>query len=338
MLFELKAELAAAANDPVLKALSDARNLSAPVRDRLELQAKRPQDAGFADTIGPVKPGQTVTLRVRVAGDGMVGAAVTYGLTGPGSLGAVSGTTDTQGEAQFTYAAGAAPTATATVSATFDGTTNSLALTIRPGVTVAVSPATVTVAPGGTVQFAATVGNASDLRVGWGASGGSINQNGLYTAGSTPGTFAVSVVSVEDPSASDTATVTIGAATFEGYWVGDYRNCLECEGRAFADARIFAGATAKEIELVIITQQFGFVFSNVNIRARAQVFGSTFAGSVYGIGGSTWDPSHPLAPKIFGSLTGGRLTIRYDRPFVGQDGVTIFVHKDLYVFELMRIG
>jgi hypothetical protein len=85
------------------------------------------------------------------------------------------------------------------------------------GVTVAVTPGTVTVAPGGTQQFTASVSGASDQSVTWSAAGGTITQAGLFTAGSTAGSFAVRATSVADPAAFAEAAVTIAA----GAWSGD---------------------------------------------------------------------------------------------------------------------
>jgi hypothetical protein len=92
-------------------------------------------------------------------------------------------------------------------------------------IAVTVSPATVTVAPGGTVQFTATVQNTTNTAVGWGATGGTIDQNGLYTAGSTPGTFSVAAASVEDPNAVGSATVTIASADWSGLYAGTWGQC-----------------------------------------------------------------------------------------------------------------
>jgi len=60
-------------------------------------------------------------------------------------------------------------------------------------------------------QFSATVLNATNTSVTWTASGGTINQTGLYTAGSTPGSFIVRATSTEDPAKSATANIEIAA-------------------------------------------------------------------------------------------------------------------------------
>ena len=89
-------------------------------------------------------------------------------------------------------------------------------VTAPPVIAVSVSPASISVSPGGTVSFTATVtGTVSgqSTAVTWsvqeGASGGSIDSNGRYTAPSGTGTFHVVAASVADPSRSDSSTVSV---------------------------------------------------------------------------------------------------------------------------------
>lgn len=83
----------------------------------------------------------------------------------------------------------------------------------KPVVTVAVSPASVTLDPGGKQQFTATVSNAVNTSVAWsvqeGTNGGTIDGAGLYTAPSAGGTFHVIATSMADTSKSTTGTVTV---------------------------------------------------------------------------------------------------------------------------------
>jgi hypothetical protein len=76
-------------------------------------------------------------------------------------------------------------------------------------VSVTVNSATITLTPGQQTTFTATVAGASDQTVGWAATGGTIDQNGTYTAGPTAGTYTVTATSNADPTADDTAAVTI---------------------------------------------------------------------------------------------------------------------------------
>lgn len=114
----------------------------------------------------------------------------------------------------------AAGSATVTATSVAD-TTKSASATVTvttgsaPSVTsVSVTPATTSVATGGTAQFTATVqGSASNKSVSWKASPGTISSTGLYTAPATAGTATVTATSVADTTKSGSGTVTIGAAT-----------------------------------------------------------------------------------------------------------------------------
>jgi len=84
-----------------------------------------------------------------------------------------------------------------------------------PGITVNISPKTAFVTQDSTLQFNATVGGTTNTGVTWSVEGGvgSISSGGLFTAPHTPGTYSVTVTTKATPVASDTATVTVAAAT-----------------------------------------------------------------------------------------------------------------------------
>lgn len=288
--------------------------LARPARDRIDLGGRGPGDTSFSDTVSPLQPSQSVTFRVRVAGDRMDGGTVTFALNGPGSLGATGGTTDAQGEVSFTYDAPAAPAAAAaTVTATFDGTSDSIALTITPpAVTVTLSPGNVTVVPGQQVQFAATVANAADPSVGWGASGGTIDQSGLFTAGSAVGTFAVSAVSVEDPSAAGFATVEIVSPTLPGLYEGG--TC--CGGVALGQAVIISRPLADGSFLLTDHNAFGCLGRT---DWGVHFTGSSFAGVQIG-----FCRNNPGNWRIEGTVSGGVLSFTitaFDEHYVSVVGM-----------------
>lgn len=82
------------------------------------------------------------------------------------------------------------------------------------GVTVTVSPATLTLVPEGTATFTANVTGTGDPTVTWSvqeANGGDITPDGVYTAPATEGVYHVVATSNADPTQSDTATVTVRA-------------------------------------------------------------------------------------------------------------------------------
>jgi hypothetical protein len=187
-------------------AFTAVEQLTRPARERLQLLAQGPTS---------VPLGGTVSLLVRVAGDGMTGnVPLTVG--GLGSVSPSPVVTDSQGEATAVYTApSAAANPNAQVIATLtDGTTASVPITITGNVTVSLSPTSATLAPGGSQNFSATV-NGSFLGVTWSATGGSITGTGgttaRYDAGATAGTFTVTATSIDDPSVSATASVTIQA-------------------------------------------------------------------------------------------------------------------------------
>jgi hypothetical protein len=123
----------------------------------------------------------------------MANAPVSFTLTGPGSLDATSVSTDSNGEAIVTYApppggAGGSAKIDATIGTGAAAKTDSVTLTVVPtNIVVSVSPSSVTLGPGQTTQFSATVSGTSNTGVTWIQTGGGITQTGFYTAGATAG-------------------------------------------------------------------------------------------------------------------------------------------------------
>jgi len=111
---------------------------------------------------------------------------------------------------------------------------------------IVLSPATVTVAAGGTQQFTATGRRSGDttsvpVSVTWTATGGFISATGLFTAGATAGTsFTVTVALAENATITGQARVTVTAGSpppsgATGSWTNvtpasmDLRNRLSCD-------------------------------------------------------------------------------------------------------------
>ncbi len=82
-------------------------------------------------------------------------------------------------------------------------------------IAVTVGPATANVQPGGTVQFAADVSGTDNPEVDWALpdGGGSIDADGLFTAGNETGTFTVRAISEVDPNAFGDATVAVAGVS-----------------------------------------------------------------------------------------------------------------------------
>lgn len=72
-----------------------------------------------------------------------------------------------------------------------------------------ISPTTTTIAPGESQQFTAEMLGVVLTNLVWTAEGGSIDQSGLFVAGNEAGTFTITASSIDDPSITGTARVTI---------------------------------------------------------------------------------------------------------------------------------
>jgi hypothetical protein len=102
--YELTVDLDTSGGDAVLRTFFDRQTDVVPVRERLDLQARRPSDAAFGDLVGPVGPGGTVLLRIRLAGDDVEAKSIALTHDGNGSV-ASTVTTSSSGEAFLTYGA-----------------------------------------------------------------------------------------------------------------------------------------------------------------------------------------------------------------------------------------
>ncbi len=94
--------------------------------------------------------------------------------------------------------------------------------------TVAVSPTTFALAPGGSTAFTATITNAANPTATWSVvetGGGSVGSSGVYTAPATLGTYHVRATSVADPTVSAQATVTVANLTPTYTYI--YRSALQ---------------------------------------------------------------------------------------------------------------
>ncbi|MBZ5602288.1 MAG: hypothetical protein LAO79_08280 [Acidobacteriia bacterium] len=155
-----------------------------------------PAISTFTATPDSIQAGQSSTLNWSVTG------ADTLMITpAPGSVTGTSISVSPNATTTYTLTAtnaGGSVTATATVT-----------VSIVTAVSVKVSPSSASAAVGTSRQFTATVTGATNTSVTWTATGGTINSSGLFTAGSTTGSFSVTATSVQDTSKTATASVTI---------------------------------------------------------------------------------------------------------------------------------
>ncbi len=84
-------------------------------------------------------------------------------------------------------------------------------VTVTPAISVSLSPAAMSLAPGAAQAFIAEVRNGTGTAVGWSATGGAITATGLFTAGPALGTATVRATSQQDPTKSAEAVITIAA-------------------------------------------------------------------------------------------------------------------------------
>ncbi len=151
--------------------------------------------ATFTATVTGTTAGQStaVTWSVQESGGGTVNSSGQY--TAPGTPGTF--------HVVATSVADTSKKATATV-------------TVTPNIAVSLSPPTASTTVGGTVTFSATVTGTTagqSTAVTWsvqeGASGGTVDASGHYTAPNTAGIYHVVATSVADASKKATATVTV---------------------------------------------------------------------------------------------------------------------------------
>lgn len=163
---------------------------------------------GVTVTLDPqsalLSPGGTLLFTATVTG--ATNRDVTWTASGGGSFTGATGlytAPSTAGEYRVIATSNADPTKAA------------FATVLVPNpLAVAVHPKTVSLRPGATQMFTATVTGAPSQAVTWsviGSNAGSFSgSTGLYTAPSAYGVFTVVATSVADPSRSDTATVNVG--------------------------------------------------------------------------------------------------------------------------------
>jgi len=179
-----------------------------------------------------------------VAGMGSFSAAVTWSAQ-RGSI--------TSAGLYTAPATGGADVVTATSMQTAGVTaTANLTVVVPPVVTtVAASPATLSVNSSAQAQFAATVTGTGSFSsaVTWSAQRGSITPAGLYTAPSTAGSDVVTVSSVQTPSRTATAAVTVNAVAPVGPLVAPVLagpvELQELSGPYTATATLGTGLTAQ---------------------------------------------------------------------------------------------
>ncbi|MBI1868075.1 MAG: hypothetical protein HYS06_07260 [Methylocystis sp.] len=122
---------------------------------------------------------------------------------------------DTQAPFNVTTAANASNTVQDSIIATAKNVAKNAPVTVQV-VSVAISPAAVTLFPSQSQQFSATVAGAGETGVTWSVqepNGGNVTASGLYFAPATTGVFHVIATSAANPAKTVAATVTVHTKT-----------------------------------------------------------------------------------------------------------------------------
>ena len=113
------------------------------------------------------------------------------------------------------------------------------------GVTVTVTPSTLTIASGGSQQLVAAVAGSSDQQVKWGTSAGTISTSGLFTAPTvTAGTVVtVTATSADDDTAEAHATISVAAPTSTSLTINTSVLPDASQGTAYSAGLFASGGT-----------------------------------------------------------------------------------------------
>jgi hypothetical protein len=159
---------------------------------------------------GPATQGQAFTSTLQVAGGlapfrfWVAQGALPAGLFLNPSTGVISGVPAASGSFAFIVEA---------TDSRFGVGRRLLQFNVAPGntrpISITLSPQSVQIAPGATVQFTATVQNTSQTAVVWSASAGSISPNGVFTAPITPGTAVVTAAAAASNGVRSSANITV---------------------------------------------------------------------------------------------------------------------------------
>jgi hypothetical protein len=150
--------------------------------------------------------------------------------------------------------------------------------------TITVTPANPTVAAGGTQQFTAVgkdaSGNVVAISPTWSVAsgGGTIDNNGLFTAGSTAGTF-TNTITAKSGSITGTASVVVSASAPSV--VGDY-TLQSIDGKAPPDTVVNTGAT-----VIVFVDGALSLHSDASYRLLFHTTETTSSGTVADSSGST---------------------------------------------------
>lgn len=265
---------------------------------------------------------QQFTAVGRDSAGNTVSLTPTWSASGGGSIGATG--LFTAGTTPGSYT-GAVKATSGTISATA-----SLTVTVGPLASLTLSPASASVAVGQKQQFVATAkdaaGNAVTATIAWtAAAGGSIDAAGLFTAGTTTGTF-TGAVKATSGTVSAQASVTVTAGALVSIDVTPTTASVQA-GRTLQLTATGRDATGNAVTIAPTwTATSGGTISATGVFTGGTVAGSyanavkATSGTVSALASVTVTPG-PLASLALAPLT-PTLAIGAQQPFgaTGQDG------------------
>ncbi|HEU5218715.1 MAG TPA: hypothetical protein VFU23_08645 [Gemmatimonadales bacterium] len=228
-----------------------------------------------------VTPGQS--LQLTATGNYSNGSSGTPAVLWSATGGTIDGT------GHFT--AGGTPGTFTATARQWDGSTkghSTVTITSPTIISIAIFPGSLSLNPGASQQLSASAqlsdGTTQPIAVNWSAQGGSITIGGLYTAGSTPGTFAITArLPGTGLSSSISSTIVINAATLTRVALNP------------SNATVAAGQT----------RQFGVSATWSDGSSALPVIGWSATGGSISSGGMFTAGATPCACRVIATATNG---------------------------------
>jgi hypothetical protein len=203
---------------------------------------------------------------------------------------------------------------------------------------ILVSPTAVSLDAGASYQFSAEVVGLANHAVTWSATGGTISSTGLFTAGSTSGSYTVTATSVANPSTRGQAAGTIVQPTSSGFRPGSFSGTVRLVGFAFTAPASAIVERLLDGRYRVTLDMDGDATNRFNV-LEGTASGNTFQGTgveheACGLRGCfTNDASGTLTATLDGTHFLGTHKTLF--PVTAGDG-TVTYSEHVYIFDLNR--